>query len=249
MQTLRTAIFAAFLLSLSGGAFAQNAGAQPEADGRWRTNVYPVLVWLPIDIDTSINVPPISGSGGGTTGDILESRFDGAYFGGLTVSNGVWRVDADGMWLGFGGDRPDHPFLKVDYDIIYATARVGRRIAPDLFVTGGVRRVALDYQVDIADLPRLSRKPGVWDPLIGIGWHRVGPTVEWHTSFDVGGFGAGSEVDLGAGVRADWKPLKHFGFTGGYNLLYLKLSDDVLSRTVTIKATLHGPSVGIGLYF
>ena len=43
--------------------------------------------------------------------------------------------------------------------------------------------------------------------------------------------------------------MKHFGFTGGYNVLHLKISDDVLSRTVTIKATLHGPSVGIGLYF
>lgn len=248
MQTIRTAILSVVLLSLAGGAFAQNAGAQPEADRRWRTNIYPVLVWLPIDIDASVNVPPTSGSGG-TTGDILESRFDGAYFGGLTVSNGVWRVDADGMWLAFGGDRPDRPFLKVDYDIIYGTARVGRRIARDVFVTGGLRRIALSYDITIADLPQLSRKPGVWDPLIGIGWHRVDPKFEWHASFDGGGFGAGSDVDLSAGFRVDWKPVKHFGFTGGYNLLYLKITDDVLGRTAKIKATLHGPSLGIGLYF
>lgn len=248
MHMIRTALFAVSLLSLAGGAFAQDTGGQPDMDRRWRTNIYPVLVWVPLDVDTSVNVPPTSGSGG-ETGDILDSRFDGAYFGGVTVSNGVWRVDADGMWLAFGGDRPERPFLKVDYDIIYATARVGRRIARDVFVTGGVRRIALSYDINIADLPQLSRKPGVWDPLIGIGWHRVGPVFEWHASFDGGGFGAGSDVDLGAGLRVDWKPVKHFGFTGGYNLLYLKLSDDVLNRTIQIKATLHGPSVGVGLYF
>ena len=238
------------LLSVASPAFAQNASAQPEPEHRWRTSLYPLLVWVPIDIDAAVNVPPVSGSGGGgTSGDILDSRFDGAYFGGVSVTNGIWRVDGDGMWLAFGGDRPDRPFLKVDYSIIYGTARVGRRIAGDFFVSGAVRRIALDYAVVLADLPELSRKPGVWDPLVGIGWHRVGPKVEWHASFDAGGFGAGSDVDLGAGARVDWKPAKHFGFTGGYNVLYLKISDDVLSRTIKISATLHGPSVGVGLYF
>lgn len=249
MDKIRLFALTACLIGAAAGASAQNAAAQPESNDRWRTNIYPLLVWVPIDIDASVNVPPITGSGGGASGDILESRFDGAYFGGITVTNGVWRVDGDGMWLAFGGDRPERPFLKVDYTIIYGTAKVGRRVAGDFFVTAGVRRVALDYDIILADLPQLSRKPGVWDPLIGVGWHRVGPKVEWHASFDAGGFGAGSDVDLGAGIRADWKPVKHFGFTGGYNVLHLKISDDVLSRTVTIKATLHGPSVGIGLYF
>jgi hypothetical protein len=248
MDRIRIVALTVCLLTLASAASAQNA-SPPQPDHPWRTSIYPLLVWVPIDVDTSVNVPPISGSGGGTSGDILDSRFDGAYFGGITVTNGVWRVDGDGMWLAFGGDRPERPFLKVDYTIIYGSAKVGRRVAGDFFVSGAVRRIALDYDVVLADLPQLSRKPGLWDPLVGIGWHRVGPKVEWHASFDGGGFGAGSDVDLSAGVRVDWKPVKHFGFTGGYNLLYLKISDDVLSRTVKISATLHGPSVGIGLYF
>lgn len=248
MQMLRAAIVTASLLSLAGSARAQTATAQPESPGGWQTSIYPILVWIPIDIDASVNIPPTSGSGN-TSGGILESRFDGAYFGGVSVTNGVWRFDGDGMWLAFGGDRPERPFLKLDYDITYGTAKVGRGVARDLFVTGGVRRIALSYEITIADLPQLSRKPGVWDPLIGIGWHRAGPKIEWHASFDVGGFGAGSDVDVSAGLRMDWKPAKHFGFTGGYSLLYLKLSDEVLGRTLKIDATLHGPSVGLGLYF
>jgi hypothetical protein len=47
----------------------------------------------------------------------------------------------------------------------------------------------------------------------------------------------------------DWKPISHFGFTAGYNLLYFKLSNTVADRTFEAKQTLHGPVVGIGLYF
>jgi hypothetical protein len=50
-------------------------------------------------------------------------------------------------------------------------------------------------------------------------------------------------------LSVDWKPIPHFGFTAGYNLLYLKISDSVASRDVTMKLTAHGPTVGFGLYF
>jgi hypothetical protein len=59
----------------------------------------------------------------------------------------------------------------------------------------------------------------------------------------------GAEVDLGAEFRVDWKLVRHFGLTAGYNLLYLKVTDEVIGRTVTVKPTLHGPTVGLGLYF
>jgi hypothetical protein len=205
-------------------------------------------VWVPTHIGIDVDVPPADGDGGGT-GDILDSRFDGAFFGGVAASNGVWRIEGYGIWAAFGGDRPERPFLVVDVDLVYGDVKVGRRVAPDLYVTAGVRRMALKYDIRLADLPELSRKPGLWDPLVGIGWHRVGPKVEWHASFEGGGFGAGADVDLGATVRVDWKPVRHFGLTAGYTVLYLKLSDTVAERTVTLEPTLHGPVVGIGLYF
>jgi hypothetical protein len=210
--------------------------------------VYPVLVWVPIDIGIDVDVPPDEGDEGGS-GDIIDSRFDGAFFGGVTASNGVWRVEGYGIWAAFGGDRPELPFMEVDMDLIYGDGKVGRRVAPDLYVTAGVRRIALNYDITVGTLPTLSRKPGLWDPLVGIGWHRVGPTIEWHASFDGGGFGAGADVDLGASVRVDWKPIPYFGFTAGYNALYLKVADSVAGRTVIVKPTVHGPAVGFGLYF
>lgn len=217
-------------------------------DGDWHVTVYPVLAWVPLNIGIEVDIPPID-SGGGGAGQILDSQFDGAFFGGIAAWNGPWRVEGYGLWASFGGDRPERPFLAVDLDLTYGSGKLGRRVAPDLYVTAGVRRLALAYDITLGDLPRFSRKPGVWDPIVGIGWHRVRPKVEWHAAFDGGGFGVGADVDLGASFSVDWKPIPHFGLTAGYNILYLKVTDSVASRDLTVNLTAHGPTVGFGLYF
>jgi hypothetical protein len=217
--------------------------------GGWDVAVYPVLAWVPIGIFIDVEVPPDGSGGGGESGGIVDSRFDGAFFGGVTASNGTWLIQGYGIWAAVGGDRPERPFLVVDLDLIYGEGKVGRSVAPNLYLTGGIRRVAFKYDFTIGTLPTFSRKPGIWDPIVGITWRRVSPKVEWQASFDGGGFGVGADVDLSGGVRVDWKPFRHFGFTAGYSFLYLKVSDDVLNRTVTIEPTVHGPAVGIGFYF
>ena len=248
MRVIRLALLtAAYLMSPVETALAQNVPGSG-ADNGWQITVYPLLAWVPLDIGIDVDIPPIDTSGGGS-GKILDSRFDGAFFGGVTASKGSWRIEGYGLWAGFGGDRPERPFLTVDLDLIYGSGKLGRRVAPDLYVTGGVRRLALNYDITLGDLPGFSRKPGVWDPIVGIGWHRVRPKVEWHAAFDGGGFGVGADVDLGASFSVDWKPIPHFGLTGGYNLLYLKVTDSVASRDLTVKLTAHGPTVGFGLYF
>lgn len=237
-------------LAMCEAARAQAPSASPRSDEGWQVAVYPILVWIPVDIDIGVEVPPSGGGADdGEAGDIVDSRFDGAYLGGVAATNGAWRLEAYGIWAGFGGDRPERPFLRADIDLIYGEGRVGRRIAPDFYVTGGVRRFALKYDITLGSLPQLSRKPGLWDPLVGIGWHRVRPKLEWHASFEGGGFGVGADVDLGAQVRVDWKPIPHFGLTAGYGIVYLKVSDLVLSREIVVKPTLNGPVAGIGLYF
>jgi hypothetical protein len=228
-------------------ATPQRAVAQTAQRG-WDFSVYPILAWVPLGIGIDVDIPPLAGDDGGA-GDIVDSRFDGAFLGGGAASNGTWRIEGDAIWAAFGGDRVERPALTADVDIIYGHFILGRRVAHDLYLTGGVRRVAFKYDVALGELPRVSGKRGVWNPLVGIGWHRTGQKVEWHGSFEGGGFGVGADVDLAGTVRMDWKPVRHFGITGGYNILYLKISDTVAGRTVTVAPTLHGPIVGIGFYF
>ena len=169
--------------------------------------------------------------------------------GGFSASKDRFRDDVDGMWAAVGGDRPERPFLKVDLDAIYFHVSGGVEVANNLYLTGGVRRLALKYNVVFGEQPEFERKPGVWDPLVGVGYHKIGDVLEVHAAFEGGGFGVGSDVDLSGVFRIDWKPLRHFGLTAGYNYLYFKVEDDVRNRTFTVKQTLHGPILGIGLYF
>jgi hypothetical protein len=236
------------LVGADRAVWAQTSAQPSGGSSRWDVAIYPVLVWIPLGIGIDVDIPPHDGGGGGS-GSIVDGRFDGAYLGGLSVSNGRWRIDADVIWAGIGGDRVERPRLTVDADIIYGHGMVGWAVAKDLYVTGGVRRLALKYDIKLGDLPDFSRKPGVWDPLVGVGWHRVGRTFEVHGTFEGGGFGAGADVDVGATLRTDWKPIPHFGITAGYSFLYFKVSDTVAERTFTVKQTLHGPVAGIGFYF
>jgi hypothetical protein len=247
MRKIRLNLTALCVVLVQAAALPQGAAAQAPQEG-WDVAVYPILAWVPLGIGIDVDVPPFDGDGGGS-GNIVDSRFDGAFLGGVAATNGNWRIEGDLMWAAIGGDRVERPRLTVDLDVIYGHANVGRRIAPDLYLTGGVRRLAFKYDVTLGDLPQFSREPGIWNPLVGIGWHRPGPKVEWHGSFEGGGFGAGADVDLGGTFRVDWKPVRHFGLTAGYNVLYLKVSDEVRGRTVIVKPTLHGPLVGIGFYF
>jgi hypothetical protein len=243
-------VFAAacLVLMVASVARAQAPAASSQDDG-WKVTVYPIFAWVPLGIGIDVTLPPLDGGGSTGGGKIIDSRFDGAFFGGLSATNGIWRIDADGLWAAVGGDRPDRPTMKVDVSAIYAHLVGGRRLYKDLFVTGGLRRYALKYDIKLQDWPDFSRKPGLWDPLVGLGWHHVGEKAELHATFEGGGFGVGADVDIAAEIRADWKFARHFGVTAGYNFLYLKASDTVLSKTFTVKQTLHGPIVGFGLYF
>ena len=247
---MRGVIATAALLVLTATA----AIAQPQAPAAvnqqddWKVAIYPIFAWVPLGIDIDVEVPPFEGGGGGA-GAIVDGRFDGAFLGGFSAAKGLFRVDGDGLWAAVGGDRPERPFLRVDVDVIYFHLTGGVKVVKDLYVTGGVRRLALKYNVALGDLPEFERKPGVWDPLVGLGWHSYHNKLEVHATFEGGGFGVGTDVEYAGAFRLDWKPLSHFGLTGGYNYLYFKLSDERASRTFTVKQTLHGPVVGIGLYF
>ena len=245
------AVATACLMALAGTASAQSK------PGGWKFTVYPVLAWVPTNIGIDVNVPRDIAGGGGNTGggndteraSIVDSRFDGAFLGAFSATNGTWRVDTDFVWLAVGGDRPDLPNLEVDADLIYGHGSLGYSVYKDLFVTAGIRRLALKYTISIADLPEFERKPGLWNPLVGLGYHHEGEKLEVHAGLDVGGFGAGAEIDFGLMGRLDWKPFRHFGLTAGYSYRHLEFEDEVAGKTLKVTQSMSGPVAGIGIYF
>jgi hypothetical protein len=233
---------------------AQAASQAPAGKGTndLKVSIYPVLLWVPL-FGAEVNVPPFPDfpglpdlpGGSGSTGASL----DGAALAGLSLAKGVWRIDVDGIWAALTTKR-DRPLLNVDLDIIYGHVSGGVKVYKDLYVSGGVRRLALQYDIKLGERPNFIREPGLWDPLVGVGWHgTLGPKWEVHVIGEGGGFGVGADVDVSATVRADWKIARHVGVTLGYSALYLEISDTVGQRTLNVKQTLQGPIVGLGLYF
>ena len=94
---------------------------------------------------------------------------------------------------------------------------------------------------------RASASHGIRDRLRTVLDYLV--SLEWHGTFEGGGFGVGADVDLSGMFRLDWKPISHFGIAAGYNILYFKVTDTLRSRTFEVTQTMHGPILGIGFYF
>src|SRR4051812_1172614 len=104
----RVSVAAAMVAVLGGNASAQapvNAPASAATDDGWHTNVYPILVWLPLGINIDVDLPPVEGGGSSESGSIVDGRFDGAYLGGFTATSRKWRIQGDVIWAGIGGDR------------------------------------------------------------------------------------------------------------------------------------------------
>ena len=236
----------------SGRALAQ-APATTETSTGTKVVIYPVLVWLPIFTATTTvpafpelpDGPDLPGGAGSTSASL-----DAAFMAGVSVARGRWRVDGDGIWAALVTTR-DRPLLNVDLDILYGHVSGGVKVYKDLYVTGGVRRIALKYDIQLQDRTQhFVRKPGVWDPLVGLGWHSpIGSRLTLHVTGEGGGFGVGADADVSGSVRLDVEFGAHLGMTAGYSALYLKLSDTVRDRTFRVNQTMHGPIVGLGIYF
>jgi hypothetical protein len=236
----------------SGTAMAQ-APATPESSSDTKVVIYPVLVWMPVFTATTTvpafpelpDGPDLPGGSGSTSASL-----NGAFLAGGSIARGAWRVDVNGIWAALTTTR-ERPLLDVDMDIIYGHVSGGVKVYKDLYVTAGVRRVALKYDIQLQDrAQRFSRKPGVWDPLVGVGWHSpLGSRLTLHVTGDGGGFGVGADVDVSGTFRLDVEFGAHLGMTAGYSALYLKLSDTVRDRTFKVNQTMHGPIVGLGIYF
>jgi hypothetical protein len=248
---IRAAVVVLGLISSVAPAAAQTR------DDDWKVTIYPILGWIPIfgaDVRSLPALPdlpdgPGDGGGDGVSAGHTDSKLNGALLAGLSVAKGRWRAEADGVWAALIAERDVPPALDLDLDIIYGHASGGFRVVKDLYVAGGVRRVALKYRIGLEGYQSFRREPGLWDPLIGVGWHRVGKTLEVHARFDANVFDTGADEDYGGGIRFDWKPIPHFGVAFGYAGIVLKISNTVQSKTFRVEQSLHGPIVGIGLYF
>ncbi len=224
-------------------------GQAAEAEEGWTVAIYPVVGWLPL-FGASLDLPAfpdVPGDGGASL--TTESSLEGAFLAGVAVQSDRLTFEASGLWAGLSA-TVERPNATVDSDVVYGEAFGGVRLNRHVALIGGVRRLAVKVSAEIVDLPRFERKPGLWDPLVGMqfDWQ---PWTRGHVQTTVlgGGFGVGSDVDLSARLKMDWQLARHVGLVMGYQILYFDISHTVAGRTFDTQQTLHGPILGIGIYF
>lgn len=220
---------------------------QPDPN-KLKVAIYPVLGWAPI-FGANIHLPDTPSTPGGGSGSTNNS-FNGAALFGLTVEKGRWWGGADVMWAGLSASR-SNPVVNTTLNAVYGEGDIGYKFWRDLYFTGGFRRIALDYKVTLGSFPQFERKPGVWDPMIGLMWNQqLNKKWKIRLATEGGGFGVGSQIDYSASGMADWMFAKHFGVAFGWSLLYLNESNtDNLGHTFKASTTINGPTFGFGIYF
>jgi len=227
----------------------QTAGPPAEKPYGWHIAIYPVLAWAPV-FGASVTLPSLPSQPIATPGPSgsTSASFNGAYFGGARIEKGKWSADVLFMWAALSAQHKS-PLVDVKLDFVFGNAMAGREMLPNLYVEGGVRRLALDLHATV-ESSGASRSPGYWDPLIGLTYRRqLGRKWRILIHGDGGGFGVGSDVDVTATGRAEWQFARHFGIAMGYGSMHFSASNTVNGRTLTIRPTLHGPIFGFGVFF
>jgi hypothetical protein len=222
--------------------------ASAQGPNGWTVAIHPVIGWLPLfgaSVDLP-SLPEIPGDSGASA--TIDTSWDQAYLAGFALQSRHFVAEGEFLWAGLSGTL-EAPRVALSSDIIYGEAYAGPRFG-DFAIVGGVRRLAVKVVAEFAQRPTFERKPGVWDPLVGVDYRRT-LGRRWNLQITAlgGGFGVGTDVDLSGRVKADWTFVPHVGVSLGYQVLYFKLSDDLLGRTFKTSQTLHGPIAGVGIYF
>ncbi len=250
-------------ITLTGAvARGQDAARPPDANAGKRpvkVVIYPILVQTPL-YGASINLPALPGGGGDESGDVSGSTdvvLNAAYLAGVLVETNRIFVEASGTWADISADRQS-PNVSVKTRTLLFEARGGVRVFKGISVTGGVHHLSMDLDA-LLDLPTLDQtlegtaKPGYWDPMIGVDWRGQRGAWAFQAGFEGGGFGVGTDVDLAASTRVDYR-IGWFDMRFGYAVSHLEatvlgVNIGRFQRELRIKQTLHGPNFGIGIAF
>jgi len=225
----------------------------PAARSDWQVIVYPVFGFAPIFVSSAsyptIDFPNLPGGGNGTASGSTGLSLNSAAFAGVRIEKRKWVVSAAFEYAGLGGSRTS-PRIDVGLDFTYGQLLAGREVLPDLWLEGGFRRIGAKISVDLLNLPDLSAKPAVWDPLIGASYRKhLGKKWVLQAHVDGGGFGVGADQDISGALTAEWRFTKRFGLSFGAEALHLAIAPEVRSRVLDLSTTIWGPVFGFGIYF
>ena len=253
MKQLFTIVLAAVISLIAGRARAD------QQDHPLEVVVYPILIQAPF-FGASVELPSIPGGGAGSEGQrgTTDVSLNTLYMTGGSVRAPRWFAEARGQWANLSATR-DAPLVTVTTDARFFMARGGVTLGKGFSATAGVRRIwgALEASLEAPSLAttttgRVDR--ALYDPLVGVDWHRHTGKFIFEGNFQGGGFGVGTDADVSGEFNVNWRFTPHTDLRLGYGFFYYKLSSEPfivgsVSRTLVSAQTLHGPIAGFAIVF
>ena len=190
----------------------------------------------------------------------ISELFDNLEFGAMGVyriENDTWSgtVDASFMGLGGGGKtQGGRASASMDMGQLLVMATVGRKVVPNLELRASLVYIDLSTDLDVRLLESrttASRDADWIDPAIGVRFTTPFGGDKWKfaLTYDVGGFGVGSELMYATTASVHRQVTPACGWFMGYRYLAFDYEDGKGGNYQRYDLSEQGPGVGVSFAF
>ncbi len=227
-------------------AFALPAFAQ--TDGDWDFTLAPLYVWM-VNMDGDMTVMNKTVPVEADFGDIFDKLDQILTFHVEGWYQQRWGVLFDYSYLQLKDGTDSPPIDATIKNYLTELAFLYRHTSGDHSFDGlaGIRYTSMDVGLDVGMLPiEIDRDKSWTDPIIGLRWI-WGFGEQWSVMArgDIGGFGVGTDFAWNLAGLVEWRPWSAVSFIGGYKAL----SQDYDEGDFKYDVLMHGPVLGVNIYF
>ncbi|MCC6679847.1 MAG: hypothetical protein IT445_02995 [Phycisphaeraceae bacterium] len=240
------------------------------ADSSWHFDLK-TWTWL-LGVEGTIGVGPLNVEADANFGDILEASDSLLAFSGrIEAGKGPFTGFVDGMWAKIGADNRTGPlgFSNVDItstlgivdfglmyriyegDLLGANQPVNQNSTVNIY--GGARYITIGLELDPATLASRNADKDWIDPIVGVKLTQpLTDRVDMELWGDIGGFGSSSDITWSATAVVGYDftmfdmPMTVYG---GYRAISWDYSDGSGPGAFQWDVILHGPTIGLKVWF
>ena len=230
---------------------AEGDGKKSDSPGKWKYN-FTLATFMPV-MDSNLSIGDRNTQTVVSPSQVID-KIDSAFNGRFEANNGKWGAF---MGLFYIKLKDDLNFRRISGNTrmemtIWQTAVTYRISEGDTKVDAlaGFRYQAIDMDINLSPLARVSKRADWMDPIIGARANfPLSKNMDFNLYGDVGGFGMGSKFTWRTDAIFNWHLSEGFALNGGYILLDTDYRKGTGLGEFKYDTTLKGPVFGATFKF
>lgn len=224
------------------------SGEEAQSEKNWEFELAPMYLWA-VSLNGDLTVKGRQVDFDVSFSEIFDNLNGAVTFHFEGVRKQEWGFFTD---LNYIVLNPDDDSIDINFTQILAEAAAFYRmfeqgVTIDGF--GGLRYSSMYAELELPGGDIDQRKDWI-DPFLGLRWGwNFAERLAGRLRGDVGGFGIGSQISYNAVGVVDFKPWKHVSLFGGYRVLFQKYSTGNRGNRFKYDAIMHGPLLGLNIYW